>query len=273
MSDPQTITAIFRIEGGTSDEGRLDIYDAADTINGLARALNIVTHAYANSDAVRKRADNAHGANTYIHSSTKGCFEEKIDIVFDHKTATKLGPSVLSANYWDYLAMSWSAASGKSYTPTTSRTKRLVEKNPDFPFLIADALESPLQNLHKAIAKDQSVNIYLERPRVGDLINFNVSTLGFVTTREENKNQFTIEGNVTKFNVLSDFGRFFSDHDNRVMSFRLASENKTMQKLALQSMQDFVNNEGGKVELDVTPVLSAQSVIKRYVVHALRKKN
>lgn len=38
------VNLILRLEGGVADEGLLDIYDAANTITGLARAVNLVAH-------------------------------------------------------------------------------------------------------------------------------------------------------------------------------------------------------------------------------------
>lgn len=49
------VSLILRIEGGIADEGLLDAYDAANTIYGLARAINLISHAFSNKEEVRKR--------------------------------------------------------------------------------------------------------------------------------------------------------------------------------------------------------------------------
>ena len=267
----KTVSALFRIEGGPADEGVLDIYDAANTIYGLARALNIVSHAFANDDEIRKRADNAHGAHTYIHSSIKGCFEEKVDIRFEAGRAAKLGPSVLVSNFWDYLLLSWSSAVGVEYQPTTAHVRRSLRKNEDFTYEIADALETPMLHMQKSIARDNDVKIMLNRPKVGDVLTFDTSSLAFVTVRDEKTHKSWISGNVTKFNVLSDFGRLYSDEDERVLSFRLAHpDDQKMRSLAVNSMQEVVQGLPGKLRFEVSPVVSAQGIVKRYIVHSIR---
>jgi hypothetical protein len=45
------ISALIRIEGGIADDGKIDIYDAAGFINGLARSINIVAHAFAGASS------------------------------------------------------------------------------------------------------------------------------------------------------------------------------------------------------------------------------
>jgi hypothetical protein len=79
------LSANVRVEGGIADKGVLDMYDAAGLIHGLARSLNIVAHSFANDEEIRSRANTATGVQTLIHSSKKGCFEEKIDVRFSKK--------------------------------------------------------------------------------------------------------------------------------------------------------------------------------------------
>ena len=83
VDSTKDLTMLFRVEGGTADEGRLDLHDASMTLLGLARAVNITTHAFANENDLRTRANAAKGAQAFVHSSRKGCFEEQIDIVFE----------------------------------------------------------------------------------------------------------------------------------------------------------------------------------------------
>ncbi|MBC3863186.1 hypothetical protein H8K32_13830 [Undibacterium jejuense] len=147
MSEKE-ISLILRIEGGIADKGLLDVYDAANTIYGLARAVNLVSHSFGNDEEVRKKNQSAHGAKAFIHSSKKGCFEEQVDIFFDSKITNKIGPSVLPNVFWDYMAWSWSYAIGDDYQPQTSQIKKIAHKNDLFIYEIADALEAPLQLIH-----------------------------------------------------------------------------------------------------------------------------
>lgn len=262
------VSLILRIEGGFADNGILDIYDAADTIYGLARATNIIAHSFANEEKVRTRASSAQGSQTFIHSSKKGCFEEQIDIKFDHTVVKKMGHSVLANNFWDYMTCSWSAAIGKPQDPTTTYVQRLLTKDKDFLYVMSEVLEKPMQKIHEPIKRESEVKIILMRPRIGDILTLDQASLDYVTVRDKQESTSYIVGNVTRYNVLSDFGRLYSDKEGRVISFSMANRNDArVRSLAIKSMQEKAHDEEGKMNFKVSAVVSAQDVVKRYIVH------
>lgn len=63
----------FHYEHGAADSGRLEIYDAAVALRGVARATSMITHAYLNGE-VRIRAEAATGAKIYIETPKRGSF-------------------------------------------------------------------------------------------------------------------------------------------------------------------------------------------------------
>lgn len=75
--DAKEISLILRIEGGVADEGILDIYDAANTIYGLARTVNLVSHSLSNNEEVRTKNQSAKGAKAFVHSSKKDALKSK----------------------------------------------------------------------------------------------------------------------------------------------------------------------------------------------------
>lgn len=266
------VSALVRVEGGIADEGMLDMYDAASMIHGLARGLNMVAHSFSNSEEIRVRASAAHGVQTFIHSSKKGCFEEQIDIRFSGKIVEKMGHSVIANNFWDYLAYSWSAATGRSSDPASSHLQKVVRADEDFMYDIGDALESAMQDIHKPIVRDNKAKIVLARPRSGDVLELNKATLDFVTTRTEKTKVFELTGNVTRYNVLSDFGRLFSDAEGRVISFKLADpDDNDMKQKVVQSMQDHISGKPGKLKFSVSQVVNSQEQVKRYIVRRIAK--
>lgn len=267
--DVKEVSLILRIEGGVADEGLLDAYDAANTITGLARAVNLVAHAFANNEEVRTKNQSAKGAQAFIHSSKKGCFEEQVDIRFGEKIAQKVGGTVLVNVFWDYLSWTLSSSVGVNYEPQTPYVKKLSSKKEKELFIheVADALESPMYLIHKAIMSDENVSIFFNRPRVGDGLTLGSDTLNYVTVREVQANSEYIVGNVTKINVLSHFGRLFSDEEDKVVSFALAHpDDHRLKGLSLKSMQEHNDGLPGKVHLRVRKVMSANGVVKRYIV-------
>ena len=265
MADKQ-VSALIRIEGGIADEGKIDLHDAAGFISGLARATNITAHAFANDGDIRKKAQNAHGVQAYLHSSRKGCFEEQVDIVFDDKTVADVGHTVLHNVFWDFLTWTWSAAIGIEYEPQTPRVRRFAVNNDVFIDEIADMLEVPMKHLHKALEADRKMTMVLSRPRGADILLFTHDSLDYVTTREEKTESEYIRGNVTRFNVLSNHGRMYSDPEQRVVSFFIVQEDARLKSLAIASMKSKVDGDDGKLYFKVTKIVSAHGVVKRYHV-------
>lgn len=267
MSDKE-IKLTLRVEGGVADEGVLDIYDAAGTIYGLARGVNMVAHAFANDGEVKKKNKLVRGAKTVIRPSIKGCFEEQIAIQFDEKIVNEVGPTVFANVFWDYLQWTWSGAFGVDWEPKTAYVKALAKKHDVLIDEISDALEKPMQLMHSSIASNKEVKVFINRPKVRDVFQLDKETLNYVTTRDESTETEYIVGNITRSNVLSIFGRLFSDEERRVVSFSFASgEDRRVRDLAIKSMQEHEKESKGKMNLLVSKVLSAHGVVKRYVVH------
>ncbi|SDN29486.1 hypothetical protein SAMN05216599_101529 [Pseudomonas cichorii] len=121
--------------------------------------------------------------------------------------------------------------------------------------------------IHKAIMSDDKVKIFFNRPRVGDALALDTDTLDYVTIRDIQAESVNIVGNVTKLSVLSHFGRLFSDEERKVVSFALAHpDDHRLKGLSLKSMGEYNDGLPGKVNLRVKKVVSANGVIKRYIV-------
>lgn len=61
----QELKLKFRYDHGIAATGRLELYDAAIALKGIARVSSIITHAYINGE-IRTHGDAADGAKFYI---------------------------------------------------------------------------------------------------------------------------------------------------------------------------------------------------------------
>ena len=263
------VTLMIRFEGGEADNGRLPIYDAATAENGLARSINIVTHSFANDEEMRKRGDSATGAVVYASAPRKGCYEIEVDVEFNEMTCSKMGISVISNRYWDYLTWCWSFAVGKEHEPTTPYVRKLVESQDAKIEEIADALESALISLHKPIASDPNrVSLVLSRKHVGDVMTLDSGTNEYVTVREKSEDDEYIFGNVTKFNILTNYGRVFDDKLRRVVSFQVIEDSThRLRSMITKSMHERVSGRTGKLHFLVRRIENAMGTVKRYIVY------
>jgi hypothetical protein len=163
-------------------------------------------------------------------------------------------------------------AIGEEWRPETRYVQLMNDKDELLIHEISDALEKPMQYLHKSIDRDDSVKIYINRPKVGDIAELNAITRDYVTVRQESSKTEYIIGNVTRFNILSYFGRLYSDEEGRTISFELADDdNRRVRDLAMKSMQEHDKESGGKMSFKVVKIVSAHDIVKRYVIHDIHE--
>jgi hypothetical protein len=276
MSDESKIvTAIIRVEGGLADDGLIGIHDAGRMITGLARSINIVAHAFANENTVRQRANTADGSQTYIRASMKGCFEEQIEVHFTKATTAKIGKSVIANQFWDYLTWSWKHTLGKDRVSSSRFIDRIMESESDAPILdeLSEALEVSLAEVHSPITHDERCQIILARPRVGDVLLLDQSSLDYLKNQVEDTQRFTISANVTKFNLLSGYGRLYSDIDGEIISFKLEhNEDQRVRDLVIKSMSQKSGGNAGKMNFLVTATRSVHGIVKKYKVFDVLEK-
>jgi hypothetical protein len=266
----QTVATI-RVEGGIADEGLLPAYDFARMALGFVRSLHVVAHAFANDDEVRKHAERATHVEAYAAPASKGCFEESIELRFSSVIAKRIPISTIVDTFWDYLAFSWSGATGQVYVPKTSFLTRRLEKNPLLADELSVVLEGSLRDLQRPINSDKKMTIELARPRVSNIVIFNARSLAHVTPQHDQSAQLKIVGTVTKLNRLSGIGRMYTRADNRTVPFYIADNDQVLVALAAESLSEgMIENEGFKV-FRVSKVETGAGHFKRYIVHAISR--
>jgi hypothetical protein len=270
---PKEIDFKISYDGGSAAEGLIDIYNAGVSAKGLSRCLAITVHAFANDGQIRTRAERAVGAKIYLSAPRHGSFEEVVKIVFSDSTVNEIGISVIGAAFYDFLKWTWCAALGNfDAKPSTPHVRKLSERQEPFIGEIATVLETPMQELHRPIEGDREIKIYVVRPRIGILVTMDTDTLEYVSTQSEAEKAENVRGNVTKYNILSGFGRFYSDDEGRTISFDLEQDVTSEEKRLLTwSMDQRSLDKDGKIYIDVSEILNARGDLKRYKVSAVRR--
>ncbi len=260
-------------KNGDADDHRLDMYDASVSMQGFAKALAITTHALLNDGEIRQKGNKADGAKIYINPSRKGSFEELITIIINNPEAS-IGVSVVSSVFYDLIKWTWSKTLDIAYEPTTPHVKRLSERKEPFIGEMEEALEIPLEQAHRPIKQCNDMTISITRPRSGEVITLNAETLESVSLKTEENIISGIVGNVTKYNILSGFGRFYDDSLKYTVSFKIQDTVTSHQKQFLTwSLHHAQNGDGGKIELEIQRVMSAKGKIKRYLVRKVKALN
>lgn len=261
-------------DGGLAASGLLNIYDAGESLRGLARALAITTHAFLNDGEVRVRADRLDGAEIYVQAPQRGSFQEVVSVIFADPAAQGVGLSIVANAFYDFMKWTWRAATGEKdgYEPETAFVKKFAERQEPVLGEIASGLESALHQLHRPIERENPITITIVRPRVGDIIVLDNKSLAYVGGSHESKIIHDVLGNVTKYNLLSGFGRFYDDSERRTVSFDLdESVSMTQRRHLTWSMHQRSRNLEGKLLLDVKRITTASGELKRYKVYGVSR--
>jgi hypothetical protein len=257
--------------GGDADGGMLDLHDASESYNGLARALAYTSHALVHEGVIRHRATRLDCANIYIQPSKQGSFEENLLLAFNQLAIDKVGISVLVPAFWDLLRWGWLGTIGETVVPQTPFVKRLIDDVPDLEGELLAALEPSIISIHRPIQQNRNIQLVVNRPRVGDILKFNSNSLDYVSQTTEGAFERNVKGNITKYNILGIHGRLYLDSAEKTVPFILdASVTPEEKRLLTWSMDQYSLRFPSKLSLDIRPELSANREIKRVHIFAVR---
>jgi len=264
---PQELKFIIRYTGGSADNSRLDLYDAATSMQGLAKVLSITSHALLNDGEVKRKGDSTHGVGFLLHPSRQGSFIEFVTIIFDDDVVKLIGASVLTSAFWDFIKYTWREATGRDGQLIEPSARRVVANNPTFNDEVTRSLEIPLQQLHRPIANDENIIIEIRRPRSGLVVQFNRVTLDYVMSEEDPVVKENVRGNVTKYNNLSGIGRYYDDDLARTVSFHSDQLDDDQKRILTWSLHNSNgDNTAGKINIGIQIIKSNSGHIKRYII-------
>ncbi|WP_221050742.1 hypothetical protein [Shewanella carassii] len=247
------------------------MYDAAVSFQGFAKALSITAHALLNDGEIRRKGHRLEGGELYINPSRKGSFEQIVTFVITNKEA--IGASIAAAAFYDLIKWTWSKTLDLAYEPETPHVKKLAERIEPFLGEMEEALEIPLEQAHRPIKKNPEMVIALKRQRVGEVIRLDAETLQNVSLQTESQVTENIKGNVTRYNILSGYGRFYDDSLGKTISFKVEDDvSSTQKQLLTWSLHFAQETEGaGKILIDAKRILTAKGIVKRYIVSNIQQ--
>lgn len=200
----------------------------------------------------------------------QGSFEALATVALANPVATFIGTSVVTKCFWDFLQWTWSNSIGRAHQPETRYVRKFDDRVEPFVDEMGISLESAMEELHRPIKGAPNTEITIYRPRVGEVIKLDQNTLSYVTAQVVVENQF-VTGNVTKYNILSGFGKFYDDELGHTISFDLDADVSNEERALLSRSLD-ERNRGldGKIVMTVQKVYTGREVIKRYKVFGVQ---
>ena len=264
-------------DGGMAKVGLLSAYDAGISVAGMARAIAITGHALVYQGFPRVRAAKVPGIDVYVTPARTGSFLQELRVVLSDPLVALgvgLGANVLSSAMWDLIKWSWSAAVGKAAEPDTEYLKQLLERKEPYLGHLPEALESALRQAHRPIEADGEVEISvqdMDAPASPEVVHFDKETLAYVTSKARDDDPVIVHGNVTRYNILSGIGRFYSKEEGRTIPFRLSPVLPDNQKPFITwSLDERNRGREGTLTMRVIRFVSGRGETKRYQVEAVQ---
>jgi hypothetical protein len=269
------LEVVIRYEGEGADAGLIDLYDASESLAGIAKAVNFVAHAFANNNEVRDKIPRPTNFKTYMGGARKGCFENVIDINFSPPVVAKIGGSVINKHFWEYLSATLNTAVGQDFETDNPYVSKILNSN-DSPFEeLAFRLETPLQEILRPINRKGAKIVSFVRPHVGEIVTMDKDTYNYVSTRDIDVDLSHWTGNVTKYNILTGYGRAYIDSLRRTVPFNIDrfAENQIAHRAATASMDERARIPGGgKRRFVGHKVINATQTVKRIVVTEINQQ-
>lgn len=260
---------VVQFEGLQADEGHLNLYDAAESIRGLATSINIVTHAFVHENEIRTRVPLQNEFNTYLTGAKKGCFELSIGVAFGGVPQNYHGRSVIISRYWDYMLLTMATAVGEVYEPLTPYVQSLEVERPEIFDELSQSIENHLEEVHRPIKMRNAEVAKIVRPHVGEKIVFNQTTYQYLHVAEKSDEVERLVGNVTRYNILSGYGRAFINDMGRTVPFvikDIEGEGRVAHLQATASMDEAARRGvgiGGQRLFDLYRTTGSRDQVKR----------
>lgn len=167
--------------------------------------------------------------------------------------------------FYDFVKYAFNEAVGKiNHNDEYSRAlaKRIEPTIGELPAV----LESSLSDVHRPIRKEHDIVLDVTRPRGEKLASFDSDTALYLLPQTVPA-PHQIIGNVTKYNNLTGWGRFFGRIEGRTISFNISLKGPEQQR-ELITWSQHENNLGneGLLYFKADAVITPNDAIKRYIV-------
>lgn len=266
--------------GGLADQNSLPGYDGATSIDGITRALHIVTHAYMTGE-VTSRATALKGASIILKPARQGSFLFDLIVLIEAQPATTgVLAAVGAPMFYDFVKTAFKRATGAlDADPETAGLKKLYERKEPPPLYrqpvdfdeLSEILEGSLQAAHRPIGADGVGKISIGSARQ-PLVTFNENTKDWVNTRDEAVGIEVVLGNITRYNSLSRNARAYVDQLGRVVPIRPNGDFPAGDLALLTwSLHGSTIGEGNKLEMRIRRVVSASGKVKRLLLSDCRR--
>jgi len=269
MSDDGTQFSVS-LKYHIGDNEFLNFYDGTASLFGLAKAMQISSHAGVTGE-IKFQAPHANAADVYMDRSRKGSFVQDV-IIFITNQYTVAGLSGLSLTVplmQDFIQYSFGRACGKQTRPRDPRVFDILSNDGAFDAL-SEALDGPLTEMHRiahfrgidsSFLVDNQPVLYFDQESYR-----NLTELIYVNEEE------SIQGSIASLNANSKKGRIFDFELGRTIPFELSRESDIQNfEVLSRSLDRYARGSESTVEMSVRRVKNRVQNTKKYYLVSIAR--
>jgi hypothetical protein len=267
------VEIIARFGGDVADRHLLPTFEGSQSIEGLARAITVITH-YATTGDVRRRYPFSDQASVYLEPMRSGSFDTLFSLLTDPNSVLltplgQVGVNVGSILIYELLKTLTNRAIGREHTPHNEDISRLVQAKSGDIEALGEAVEPALKKAHTVI-NNGAGNITLITGH-NNIVNLDRRTKDYINSKELDDRIRQLLVSVGMLNVNTRNGRVYNFQLHRTVPIYVVkdADSRTLPNLA-HSLQLYSSNMyrhgGSEINIEFTTERSLEGEDKRYLV-------
>ena len=269
--------------GALSDNNVIDMYDAARGLSGFHRSLALTTHLVLNGEIITQ-APSLRGAQIITTTPEEGSWKVTAVVLAGIWAVASVSkdsvPGHLLFSAYDYVISStlgfhvdFDKSLGEQYEEKLSKNKITAEKMDS----LIEKIEPSVAEIHRPIVASKTANKAElishddmgKREKIGPDMSY--LTYDYISKTVREKDERTLEGEISSFNINTYKGRIFVFDEQRPIPFELEDDARGVENLILitnslrsNAARRFDRNSG--VRLIARRLLSSTGRLKAIVV-------
>jgi hypothetical protein len=266
---------VARFEGDVADDHLLPAYEGAQSIEGIARTLTLVSH-YAVTGEVRKRYPFDITARPYIKPPQEGSFEAIFALFTDHNTfmvntlAGTLTVGVTGGLIVELLKLVSRRAVGQEHHSENVHVQAIERERAGELEALIEAVEPSLKKAHTVVNYGAGNIIIVSG--ANNVVRFDTITKDYINTTVKNEQRRQLAVSVGMLNANTRNGRIYNAELGRTVPITVsrAAEPRTLSNLA-QSLQRYsarnLRQLNSQVNIIFETDTSIDGIDKRYIIY------